>query len=325
MLKKLEEAGRLNDLSKVIQEDQWEDFRCYVAHLWNEKKNLDAVLADIEQLLRNTYGYGMLRSSRDGEEKARALLAATKNYARNLANISGQVMLADMTGFSPEGVGVALAGLNRLERKLTPADWTPDSLFGSGNGLTDLFGVMLKVPQLNDLTELGGKGTERRQIADITNAWVSGKSIQDIAQEFFKGKETIAITDACKAIYRNLVNNGTWGLSALSRMSGFDFNSLPESERRRINTLPAMIYHGVKTEEAVLMRMNSAPRSIAENLGREFKTNFNQEADKAGVREAREFLKRMNEGDWERIRPENSHLSGSDYRNIWELLSGAHR
>jgi len=324
MLNDLEDE-RLNDLSTVIQGEQWDDFRCYVAHLWNEKKNLDTVLADTEQLLRNTYGYGVLSSSQDGKEKADALLDATRNYARKLADNPGQVELADMTGFSPEGVGKALAGLNQLERKLTVADWTPDSLFGSGNGLADLFGIMLKVPQLKSLTEIGGKGTEKRQIADITNAWVSGESIQDIARQFFEGNETEAITDACKAIYRNLVNTGTWGLSALSQMSGVDFDSLPESERRRINAMPAMIYHGVNTEEAVLMRMNFAPRSVAENLGREFRANFGQAADTAGVREAREFLKNMDEDDWKRIRPEGSHLSGSDYMNVWKLLSGERR
>ncbi|PXF61163.1 MAG: DEAD/DEAH box helicase [Candidatus Methanogaster sp.] len=325
MLKELEKAGNLNDLSTVIQEEQWDDFRCYVAHLWNEKKNLDAVLADTDQLLRNTYGYGVLSSSQDGKEKANALLDATRNYARKLADNPGQVELADMTGFSPEGVGKALAGLNQLERKLTAADWTPDSLFGSGSGLADLFGVMLKVPQLKSLTEIGGEGIEKKQIANITNAWVSGESIQSIARQFFEGNETKAITDACKAIYRNLVNTGTWGLSALSQMSGVDFDSLPESECRRINTLPAMIYHGVKTEEAVLMRMNFAPRSVAENLGREFRANFGQAADTAGVREAREFLKNMDEDDWKHIRPEGSHLSGSDYRNVWGLLSGEQR
>lgn len=325
MLDELEDAGRLNDLSMVIKEEQWEDFRCYVAHLWNEKKNLDAVLSETDQLLRNTYGYGILNSSHDGKEKARALLDATKNYAQKLSKNQGQVKLADMTGFSPEGVGKAMAGLNRLERKLTIDDWKPDSLFGSGNGLADMFGIMLKVPQLKSLTELGGKGNEKKHIADITNAWVSGKSIQEIAEQFFQGNETNAITDACKAIYRNLVNTGTWGISALSHMSGIDFESLPESERRRINALPAMIYHGVQTEEAVLMRMNSTPRSVAEKLGREFKANFSQKTDKAGVHEAREFLKNLDESKWERVRPEGSHLSGSDYKDIWELLSGEQR
>lgn len=328
MLNDLEQAGRLNELEAVIQEEQWDDFRCYVAHLWNEKKNLDAVLADTEQLLRNTFGYGLLRSSPTGKAKADKLLEATKSYARKLSENSGAAELADMTGFSPEGVGRALAGLNQLERKLTAADWSPDSLFGQSSGMADLFGVMLRVPQLAEsLRDLGGQGTENQHIAEITKAWVGGKSIQEIAREFFHGDEnkTKALTDACRAIYRNLVNNGTWGLSALSRLSGIDFESLSDADRRRINALPAMVYHGVKTEEAVLMRMNSVPRSIAERLGGEFRTSFGEHIPNASVQQAREYLKELDVASWERVRPDGAQLSGADYKYVWELLSGERR
>ena len=328
MLDELEKNGRLNELETVIQQEQWEDFRCYVAHLWNEKKNLDAVLADTEQLLRNTYGYGILKASQDGEQKARMLLDATKNYARRLAENPGHVELADMTGFSPEGVGRALAGINQLERKLTASDWTPESLFGESAGIADLYGIMFRIPQLKaSLQEIGGEGFDKRRIAEITNAWVSGKSIQDIARDYFRGdeNETKAITNACRAIYRSLVNTGTWGLSALSRLSGIDFDSLSESERRRINLIPAMVYHGVKSENAVLMRMNAVPRSIAENLGKEFRASIARGADTKGVTEAREFLKSLDTGDWERIRPRRAVLTGHEYKRIWELLSGERR
>jgi hypothetical protein len=326
MLNTLDNAGRLNDLSSVIEEEQWVDFRCYIAHLWNEKKNLDAVLTDTEQILRNTYGYGVLRSSPDGQRKARVLLDVTRKYAIKLAQNPGHSELADMTGFSPEGVAKAMIGFSQLEHKLTLSDWSPQSLFGRGHGLADLFGIMLRVPQLaNSLSEVGGSGQVKRHIADITNAWVSGKSIQQIAKDYFEGNETEAITQACKAIYKNIANTGTWGLSALSRMSGIDFSTLSESDKRRINTLPAMIYHGVQTEEAVLMRMNAAPRSVAENLGELFRSNFGQETAKANISQAREFMKNLGETDWNRIRPKDSRLSGSDYKTIWGLLSGEQR
>ena len=58
-----------------------------MAHLFNEKKNLDAVLAGTEQLLRNTYGYGELRNTPGGRQKADKLLEVTKAYAAKLANI----------------------------------------------------------------------------------------------------------------------------------------------------------------------------------------------------------------------------------------------
>jgi len=178
--------------------------------------------------------------------------------------------------------------------------------------------------------QLKGKiGEELRQIrshiADITFVWVSGKSIQEIAKSYFEGNETGAITQVCKVIYKNIVNTGTWGLSALSRMSGIDFSKLSETERRQINVLPAMIYHGVQTEEAVLMRMNAAPRSVAENIGAEFRSNLGQATADANISQAREFMKNLGENDWDRIRPKDSHLSGSDYKTIWGLLSREQR
>lgn len=323
LLNELEEAGRLNDLESVIQEEQWEDFRCYIAHLWNEKKSLDAVLADTEQLLRNTFGYGLLRSKQSDRGKADKLLEATKSYARKLSEHPERAALADMTGFSPEGIGRALAGMNNLERKLTLDDWKPESLFGQRSGMADLYGVMLRIPQLKDnLEEITSRGLENKQIADITQAWVNGKSIEDIARDFFKGGEnqTKAITAACKAIYKTLVNNGTWGISALSRLSGIDFESLSEHKKRQINMIPAMIYHGVNTEEGVLMRMNAVPRSIAEKIGKELKKSTDQKS--ITVHEARSFLKQIDESVWNRIRPQNSYLSGIEYKRIWRILSG---
>lgn len=327
LLDEVERLGRLNQLSTVIQQDQWSDFRCYVAHLWNEKKNLDAVLAETEQLLRNTFGFGVLqgRSDNSAKQKAEALLRATGAYARKLADNPGSAAMADATGFAPEGVSAALKGLSQLERKLTPADWEPKSLFGDtgASQLSHLIGIMMRIPQIKDLAEIGSQGLTQQRIARITCAWVNGRSIQEIAHEFFTNMtDTEAITSACKAIYRSLTNNGPWGLSALCKISGIDFDQLSPEVRRRINSLPAMIYHGVKTEAAVLMRMNSVPRSIAEPLGTEFERKTGTPAGTQTVGGAREFLRSLSDGDWGRFTPRESAMSGADYRQVWGLLSG---
>jgi hypothetical protein len=108
-------------------------------------------------------------------------------------------------------------------------------------------------------------------------------------------------------------------------LSDIDFESISEAERRRINVIPAMIYHGVKSEEAVLMRMNAVPRSAAERLGEEFKASIDDTADRVGLHEARQFLKGLEASDWERMRPEAAYLSGSNYMTLWQLLSGEER
>lgn len=327
LLDELAEQGALSDLQSVLWQDQWEDFRCYVAHLWAEKKTLDAVLADSEQLLRQTYGYTTLRNDPDQREKADALLDATQAYARELAQHPGMAELGDSTGFSPEGVQKATNGLRDLDEKLTPADWSPESLFGQAGAMANLFGVMLKVPQLSrQLEEIGGEGFDHTHLSNITKDWVNGLSLEDIAKSYFARRgevtDTEAFTNACKAIYRAIVNNGTWGISALSRVSGLDFKAMPEEERRRINSLPAMIYHGVRTEEAVLMRMNSAPRSAAEKLGEIYRSYAGDDSSLYSVGKARAFLRSMSSQDWSRACPQEAKLKGEGYRRVWKVLSG---
>ena len=146
------------------------------------------------------------------------------------------------------------------------------------------------------------------------------------AKHFSRGKDdeagTAALTDTCRAIYRTIVNSGTWGVSALSRVSGIDFDTLSEAEVRRINALPAMIYHGVSSEDAVLMRMNSAPRSAAEALGILYREINGADERRYSVGKARRFLRGLGADDWEGVRPKGAALTGIGYKRVWEVLSG---
>lgn len=336
LLDEVEKAGKLNQLQTVIYQDQWNAFRSYIAHLWNEKQNLDELLSETEQLLRNTLGYKTLRDKVNdpkSQEKAKALLSATKAYVTELAKKSNFSALADATGFAPEGVGRAIAGLSRLENKLKPSDWEPDSLFGSQSKvLQNLVGVMFNVSELAEpLDELGGKGFDNKRIADITNDWVNGTSIENIAKTYFtQGKEldeeslTTALSKTCRAIYRNLTNYGTWGLASLSKLpnSGLDFDNMNEEEKRRYNNLPAMIYYGVRSEAALLMRMNSVPRSIAESLGQRFVKESGDSLASASPMIARNYIKSLSAKEWEVLRPEKATMTGNDFKIIWEKLSG---
>ena len=328
LIDELAERGELYQLSDLLWQDQWEDFRCYVAHLLAEKKNLDAVLADTEHLLRQTYGYTSLRNDPEQQEKADVLLEATRSYARRLAEQPGRAELADSTGFSPEGVAQAMSGLHGLREQLTPLDWAPDRLFGDGGKIAELYGVMLKVPQLKQqLEKIAGEGFDQIRLSGITRDWVNGHGIDAIARKYFSQDqngeiETVAITDACRAIYRAIVNNGTWGVSALSRMSSMDFEEMDETDRRQINVLPAMIYHGVRTEEAVLMRMNAVPRSAAEALGALYRDLNERDESRFTVGKTRSFLKGLEDHDWENVRPAQASLSGSGYKRVWQILSG---
>jgi replicative superfamily II helicase len=321
----LDQANDGETLLGVIHTEQWEDYRCYVNHLVHEIGNLDRVIANVETSLRNTYGYRVLQESSEGQMRAQKLIEATKLYARKISENTGQVAQADNTGFSFEGVGRALHGIRELNRELTMADFSADRLFGNASGMSDLYGIMLRIPQLaRNLEKITKNGIEHQQLAAITQDWVDGKSIQDIAKAYFRAEkdQTQAITEACRAVYSHLINNGTWGLSALSRLSGIDFDHLSDEQKRHINLLPAMIYHGVKTEEGVLMRMNGVPRSIAETMGAGYRRAAGEATQKASIHAARDFIASAEIAVWNRARPENSPLSADEYRNVWRILSG---
>ncbi|MBQ1011754.1 DEAD/DEAH box helicase [Micromonospora sp. M51] len=331
LLQELEDAGQLLQLERSIYGDQWADFRTYVAHLFAQKKNLDAVLAETELLLRNTFGYSSLAESTPKKrDQGLKLLEATRAYAADLAERVETTTLADSTGFTPEGIRAAMHSMRDMPHALDAGDWQPSSLFGdvSSSSLPELMRVMLQLPQISaSIEELnGGMGTGLGdRAARIAVDWVEGVSIEDIAVRYFSGSNTsttAAITEATRAIYRHLAVAGAWGLSALSKLptSGIDFSALPEDQLRRINLLGAMIYHGVNTEAGVVMRMSSVPRSVANSLGVEFARTQPPE----GIRpaRAREFLKALSPGEWQRHVPEGAQVSGADLRELWQVLSG---
>jgi replicative superfamily II helicase len=330
MLEELQRQGNLSKLTSVFQQEQWTDFRIFVAHLLNEKRNLDAVIAETESLLRTTLGYATLTRRAD-HEKTNALLSATKQYARSLSEHPENFALTDSTGFSPEGVRSALLGLNNLEKKLTAADWKPESIFGAASSLPQIIGVMLTIPEVRGpLVELGQHGLAKTRIAQIATDWVNGKTIEEIARSYFSGEGdsakslTDALTDACRGLYKSLAYAGTWGISALSKMptSGILFDDLSEEDRNRLNALPAMLYHGVKSPEAVVMRMNSVPRSISENLGQMYIASRGKSNEKTTSTGARSFLRELSEADWNAVIPSGAIMSGADYQAVWSTLSG---
>jgi hypothetical protein len=74
----------------------------------------------------------------------------------------------------------------------------------------------------------------------------------------------------------------------------------------------------VKTEDAVLMRMNAVPRSVAESVGKA----FHESVGALDPASARLFLRNLTDADWAAARPPNATMSGADYRSIWSTLSG---
>ena len=164
-------------------------------------------------------------------------------------------------------------------------------------------------------------------------------------------------TPASPTSGQSLDTNRTWSADCRTRMgsSGLDFDNMPEDQKRVINNLPAMLYHGlprrsspakpglprrcgpqkpgvprrsfrakagVNTEAAVLMRMIAVPRSIATGLGEKYAEEAKESVDLHSVHAARSYLRALSPNDWQRCVPSNARMTGEDYRDIWRLLAG---
>ena len=169
--------------------------------------------------------------------------------------------LVDSTGFSPESIVDLLR--EKQSFVLQAEEWSPSRLFQSGGeGMRGLVGALLKVPELNIPTVGAG---DSRAIASMLEMWVSGKTLREIADHHFANVSDLQkrLTECCRTIYQTLTHQGSWGFGALQAMSGLADADLPEATKAEIRSVPSMIYFGVPTMDAVLMRSLSVPRSIS--------------------------------------------------------------
>ena len=309
------------DLSVLARDYEWSGFVQYVSHMARQSKDLDQFIDDSELILRQTYGYDQL----DYEKRA-ALLDAVREYAERLDGKPHLSTLSDMTGFAPETIEDAMGAVRDMT--IRQDDWSAENLFSPASGkLTGLVGIMLnKIPEISNLSEIGSQGTaSQKMISSIISDWVSGKRIDEMARSYFEkdGKDyKDAVTACVNAIYGKIINSATWGLAGIQRMpgSGLAFDTMSAKQRRRIANLPAMVYYGVDSEEAILMRMQGVPRSISKRLGTVYRDQTpGQDIYSVGADDVMGWLNGLSDDMWQ---PESGTISGAECKRIWRRLSG---
>lgn len=306
-------------LSSFFYRNEWSSFLQYISHMYKQSENLNRFVAEIELTLRRTFGFNQL-----SEREKRFLSEKVKEYASSINK--GLATLSDSTGFSTETIKRTMGQLKELN--FNNNDWNARLLFsGKTDSLSKLVGIMLKAPeireQLSDIDVSGSTITESILSKVITD-WVSGKDINKIAASYFGGEDETSVNRATRAIYSKLVNSASWGLAALQKLpsSGLNFDSLSLEEKRTFMNLPAMIYYGVSTDEAVLLRKQSVPRMIANKLGIDLKENFGDTLYGKSSTEIIEWLSSLPNSKWQAAIPANKKISGEEYKIVWQTLAG---
>ena len=312
----LEDAGALLSLESLSWKPGWSSFLQYLAHTYRQIGNHERFAAEVEQVLRGTLGFQELRKSH--EEYAQNLVDGVYNYAER---IKGKPLkLVDATGFSWESVSNTLSRLRNED--ITSEMWSPELFSSRRADLQRMMGVLLEVPELRtQLKEVtGGRWTGGDGLARIISDWVQGRPLPEIAREHFKkqGKDSDSVkmmTECCRDIFGRITQTASWGLAALQSLTFKDdqFELMPESEQRTFRNLPARVYYGVNSDEAVALRMLGVPRTAAAPLATTLDV-----APSESLNVTRKKLRTSTADTWRRALGKR----GESYRRVWSIIEG---
>ena len=312
--------GKELDLHAYSSDPEWSSFLQYISHMYKQANSLQNFIADININLERTYGFSQL-----SQQNKNKLIGAVKDYAERLDDKKELAVLSDMTGFTPETIEKTISKVSQLNIKVT--DWNSESLF-SGNSriLSHLAGIMLNdIPEtkreLSDI-KVGGSMITNDALSSIIADWVSGKDLEEIAQAHFGGTDTKSMSQCIRAIYSKITNSATWGLAAIQKLSTSSMSEeLSPEKQRQLSNFSSMIFYGVDSEEAILMRFNSIPRSISKKMGEIYKNDV-PEYHKSTPSDALAWINALDEQQWNSVVPAAKRLSGNEYKQIWQKISG---
>src|SRR3970040_920565 len=118
-------------------------------------------------------------------------------------------------------------------------------------------------------------------LARIICDWVQGRPLTEMATAYFSktlgddgestgdGDPVAAMTRCCRSVFGRLTQTASWGLAALQSLTlGVSFDAMSAEDQRVLRNLPARVYYGVNSDEAVALRLLGVPRTAAGPLAR---------------------------------------------------------
>jgi len=309
------EAGdKLGDLGAIVySHPEWSTFVQYLAHTYRQMGQPEGFADEIEQVLRNTFGFEKLRS--EAPALANRLLDGIHAYTQYLQEPGQPIKLVDSTGFSLQSIRTVLGAAG--QEGIGADTWNVESLFSPGNrDLQTMMGVLLRVPELRDNLKAvtGGHAPDGDKLASIVKDWVNGASVPDIASRYFMGDGDDvmqAMTKCGQNLFGRLTQTAAWGLGALLSITG---GRLSEELMSTLRNLPSWVYYGVNSDEAIALRLLGVPRAAAARLAGSMGDLLGEP-----LTNVRNRLREMDEAAWRQALGERE---GGIYREVWRVLEG---
>jgi helicase len=309
------EAAENFDLRFVRQNKSLAVFMQYLTHALRVA-GYEAASSDIEDLLRSSLVFHQAR--RKGRDLAEDLIRTARRYLESVGNRNpGYLALADGTGFSLPSVDLLYAIPRSEHPELRSQDfWQPDQLFGSDlSGLESVVEILADVPELT-LGRFSEGPFDPHAVAGIISDWVNGATVSSIADRWFTKYENVneRRRRASHYLYSSLVGQIPWGMGALLKLTMDNPDLLAP-----VAHVPSAVFYGVRSKEAITLRMAGVPRVAAEGLASYWR---NAHREPESFDRIRQWLSDLGPGDWNGALPPGSELTGQECRQVWEALAG---
>ena len=156
--------------------------------------------------------------------------------------------------------------------------------------------------------------------------WVQGRPLSDMAADYFAGRpghgddatgqtdSVTAMTRCCRSIFGRLTQTASWGLAALQSLTiGDSFDSLPADEQRMLRNLPARVYYGVNSDEAIALRLLGVPRTAAAPLAQQLEVGAAEP-----LHEVRARVRSADVDTWKAALGSR----GASHHRVWSIIEG---
>ena len=111
-------------------------------------------------------------------------------------------------------------------------------------------------------------------------------------------------------IINQLRFKASWGLSALEGIVKGNEDEMKDSY------IPSYVYYGVDNSNALAMRMLGIPRSMSSSLSNVISGSISEYS----FSKLRNIIQSLSLNDWDNLKPQQSKLSGEEWKYIINLL-----
>ncbi len=283
----------------------------YIVHLLNVVEE-DLYIDELEELFKDSLGYYISNSS---DKKKFIEICKTLYFNLQKTISKGILTYADKTGFSVPSVLSIMQSKSENPEIADKENWKPSVLFNKSDPkpMTDKINVIGHLREVKLGTDASQSPFNPEIVAKILINWVNGADISSLSKlhPFFKDMEDKRINNFISYLTQTAFKS-SWGLSALEGIVNAKNDDIEDTN----SYIPSMVYYGVKSKEAIALRMLGVPRVLSDNLAQSLLDKDNPQS----FDEVRRKVKSLNESDWDKIKPQNSNLNGAEWKQITDIL-----